>query len=214
MIVAIHQPNFAPWLGFFHKMRSADVFVLLDDADFSKNGYINRVRIQGNRWMSVPVRTSLGTPIAEVQLADRRFPESHRGILRAEYGKSPQVEEFIGLERAMAGASDKLVELNLAILDYLRAKLGVTTPLVRSSTLSAGGASTERLVAIVSEMKGDIYLSGSGGRGYQDETLFHEVGIDVRYNDFSSKLARAGEEYSALHALFTRSSSECETVLW
>ena len=48
MIVTIHQPNFAPWTGFFDKMTKADVFVLLDTVPFTKGGFQNRVRIKGH----------------------------------------------------------------------------------------------------------------------------------------------------------------------
>ena len=43
MIVTIHQPNFAPWTGYFDKMTKADVFVLLDTVPFTKGGFQNRV---------------------------------------------------------------------------------------------------------------------------------------------------------------------------
>ncbi|MGC9114363.1 MAG: WbqC family protein [Candidatus Micrarchaeia archaeon] len=61
MIVAVHQPNYLPWLGFFDKMRSCDVFVFLDDAAFSKNTVENSNRIKtpnGELWLTVPVKTA------------------------------------------------------------------------------------------------------------------------------------------------------------
>src|SRR5215467_2598883 len=61
MIVTIHQPNYLPWSGFFHKMSQSDKFVLLDTVPFSKNSYQNRCKIktpQGETWLTIPVRTS------------------------------------------------------------------------------------------------------------------------------------------------------------
>ena len=58
MKVAIHQPNYFPWIGYFYKMSLADVFVVLDDSQYSKNGYQNRVKIKtptGSVWMTQPV---------------------------------------------------------------------------------------------------------------------------------------------------------------
>src|SRR3546814_3690829 len=72
MIVAIHQPNYLPWLGYFHKIARADVFVFLDDVQFSKNGYTNRVRILGDgaaRWLTIPAAVHLGDPIGAVRPA-------------------------------------------------------------------------------------------------------------------------------------------------
>ena len=60
MIVSAHQPNFAPWLGFFDKMRRSDVLVLLDTVQFIKRGYQNRTRMKGiggPQWLTVPVIT-------------------------------------------------------------------------------------------------------------------------------------------------------------
>jgi len=58
MKVAIHQPNYLPYLGYFDKIRQADIFVFLDDAQFSKGSYTNRNRIKtsnGIKWITVPL---------------------------------------------------------------------------------------------------------------------------------------------------------------
>lgn len=75
--VAIHQPNYLPWLGFFDKMSRSDVFVILDDVQFPKGApgtWISRARIAMNgqrRWLSVPIRRSSGLQIIEaVQYVD------------------------------------------------------------------------------------------------------------------------------------------------
>ena len=58
MIVAIHQPQYLPWIGYFDKLDRADVFVLLDNVQYKKNEWQNRNRIrtsQGWQWITVPV---------------------------------------------------------------------------------------------------------------------------------------------------------------
>ena len=62
-VVAIHQPNFFPWLGYFDKIRRSDVFVFLDDVQYQKTGgtWSNRVRILTNgegRWLTAPIDRS------------------------------------------------------------------------------------------------------------------------------------------------------------
>lgn len=184
-------------------MREADVFVLLDDADFSKNSYTNRVRVQGDRWLSVPVKARLGTPINEVRLADPGFPEKHWGILRSIYGRRQTIDDFVTTEQSAVASSDLLVDANLAILGFLRERLGIHTRLVRSSDLNVQGVSTQRLVSIVSELNGDVYLSGLGGRSYQNESLFRDAGICVDYSRFDATEVGPDATYSALHALLT-----------
>ena len=71
MKVAIHQPNYLPWMGYFHKMHHADVFIFLDDVQFTKGSHINRVKIlsgKGPRWLTVPVvKVKLGQNIIDVR---------------------------------------------------------------------------------------------------------------------------------------------------
>jgi len=71
MIVAIHQPQFMPWLGYFDKMDRADCFVLLDNVQFKKNEWQNRNRIktaQGAMWLTVPVTYRFPARILEVEV--------------------------------------------------------------------------------------------------------------------------------------------------
>jgi hypothetical protein len=201
MIVGIHQPNFAPWAGFFNKMRACDTFVLLDDVAFSKGSYTNRVRVSGDRWLTVPVHTRLGTRTCDVSISDKRFPRRHAGILESEYGKSPIVDEFADVEESALSASENLADFNIAVLAYLRTKLSIDTPLIRSSTLQVTGSATSRLVAIVRQLRGSAYLSGTGGRNYQDESLFHEAGIEVKYVQRAMSPSNSTVGYSILHGL-------------
>ena len=108
-LVAIHQPNFLPWLGYFDKLARADVFVLLDDAQFPKKGgtWVNRARllVSGRPdWVTVPVdRSYHGTrTIIEMQIDDarpwrRKLIEDARAELRACAGllETMQIEEIL-----------------------------------------------------------------------------------------------------------------------
>ena len=76
--VSIHQPLYFPWLGYFFKIGSADEFVFLDDAQFVKNGIVNRNRIwtlQGIKWLSIPVKNRLGQAINETKFSDPALEE-------------------------------------------------------------------------------------------------------------------------------------------
>ena len=71
MRVAIHQPHYLPWLGYFAKWAAADRFIFLDTVQYEKNGWQNRNRVKtpdGPRWLTVPVHARLGTPIREVTI--------------------------------------------------------------------------------------------------------------------------------------------------
>src|SRR5215475_5075930 len=93
MKLAIHQPHYLPWLGYFAKWAAADLFVFLDTVQYEKNGWQNRNRIktrEGARWLTVPVRARLGTPIREVLIdSSQPWRDRHFAALESAYGGAP-----------------------------------------------------------------------------------------------------------------------------
>lgn len=191
-LVAIHQPNYAPWLGFFAKVAAADVFVLLDDAQFSKNGYINRVRVLGPsgvpRWLTVPVNVSLGDPIRAVRPARADWARAHRDTLRGAYGKAAAFRTvWPEVERIYDGLPEGgLAEVNGALIRALAGTLGLESRFVAASDLGASDlAGDDRLVALVRAVDPEgTYLSGRGAAKYQDPDKFATAGLGFRYCRF------------------------------
>jgi hypothetical protein len=192
MIVAIHQPNFAPWLGFFDKMRAADLFVLLDTVPYTKGGYQNRTRIkstEGAAWLTIPVITkaSLGQLTRLVAIDNtRRWAHAHRQTLESCYRPCPGYSELLPqLERVYAQPPELLVDFTAATIGLIRSALAIDTGMIWASELDlTPGAASEYLAEIVSTLGGSVYLSGVSGRRYLDETPFHDRGLEVRYQEF------------------------------
>jgi hypothetical protein len=191
MLVAIHQPNYAPWLGYFAKISRADVFVFLDNVQFSKNNYINRVQIDGggrSRWLTIPVSHRMGDPIDRVRAANLQWPRSHLDCLRSCYSRaaawrevSPWLEEtYLNLPQ------DNLAASNVALIEALAAQLGLVCRFRCASEFDTGDAtSDDRLIAIVKSLgEGASYLSGRGGAKYQDPAKFQSAGVPMVYSDF------------------------------
>ena len=101
MIVAVHQPQYLPWIGYFHKIDQADVFVLLDTVQFKKNEWQNRNRIktaQGPQWLTVPVGYKYPQLINEVAINNTvRWQHKQRQAILTNYRKAAcyeYLEEF------------------------------------------------------------------------------------------------------------------------
>ena len=194
-VVAIHQPNFFPWLGYFDKLERADTFVLLDTVEFSKGSRTNRVEVlvgDEPRWITAPVqRAGIGGPIKDVLTDTQR---DWRGkivkTLQQSYSGVEAVEDLVLCEET------RLAAYNEHGIRQVAETLGITTPIVRASDLRADGRATERLIAIVRAVGGSAYLAGGGAGGYQEDERFAGAGIELIPQDFA-----APHGLSVLHQL-------------
>jgi WbqC-like protein family len=191
MITAVHQPNYAPWLGYFAKIAQADIFVFLDDAQYSKNNYINRVQIDSGgaaKWLTIAVRHRFGDRINTVKVADAGWRRSHLDILRSRYeGARAFPEVWPWLSQVFAGlTSDGLAQVNETLILAIAARLDLRARVVRASeTATQQYSGDDRLVAILRSIgDGLTYLSGKGGAKYQDPATFAQAGIKLKYSDF------------------------------
>ena len=191
MIVAIHQPNFLPWLGYFYKMARADRFVFLDSVPFAKGSYTNRVKIKtasGPQWWTIPVVThgKLGQPIVKVQCSHKEdWRKKAVMTLKTNYQKCRHFQPYADrILQVLASGGDGLADLNIGLIGYVCEQLGIRTPTVRSSGMAAQGAATDLLIVLCRELGADTYLSGSGGANYQDEAAFQAAGIRLIYANY------------------------------
>ncbi|HLP61300.1 MAG TPA: WbqC family protein [Candidatus Deferrimicrobium sp.] len=203
-IVAIHQPNFMPWLGFFYKWSKADLMVFLDDVAFTKGSYINRTRIRdaaNEQWLTIPVHQKgrLNQPIAETGIKnDLPWRDSVLGKLRSCYGKARYFKNyFLGFEAVIMKEHLLLAGLNIELLQWLAGLLEIKTPWVLSSSLEGvSGKATDRLVSICRQLGASAYLSGFGGQKYQEEEEFKKHHIELAVYDFQHPVyPQRGEEF-------------------
>ncbi len=192
MIVAIYQPVYLPWLGFFEKMRSSDVFVLLDDVPFSRNSIHNRNLIKtarGRLWLTVPVKTKgrFGQLINETEIDNsQNWARKHWETIRQNYHNSKHWSDHANaLESIYTQQWVRLMGLNVALIKYVASALDIERPIVMSSSLAVKKQGTERIVAICKKLGADTYLSGIGARAYQDDSLFQHSSIKLIYQKFT-----------------------------
>ncbi len=190
-MVAIHQPNFLPWIGYFYKIAKSDIFVFLDNVQYVKNSFVNRNKVktpQDAIWLTVPVSFKFGELINEVKINNQiRWREKHLKTFEMNYKRVDFFEDVFEIIKGIYCSRDwqNLSDLNISLAEAIACYLGLNTSFVKSSTLGVEAKSTELLMQIVKKVGGDIYLSGFGGVKYQEETEFAKAGIKLMYSDFN-----------------------------
>lgn len=191
MIVSIHQPNYLPWLGFFYKMWRSDRMVLLDNVQYSKNSFQNRNRIKaagGAVWLSVPVMTAgrLAQSTDSVKIAPgMKWQKNHLQTIRQYYQRAPYFTLYLPeLLRVYEQPWVRLLDLNVALIRLMADALQISTPLLFASDLGVEGNGTKLLIDTCHSAGATRYLSGFGGRDYQDPEQMVAAGIQLEVYDF------------------------------
>lgn len=194
-VVAIHQPNFFPWLGFFDKIARSDAFIALDHVQFPKTrdgNWGNRVKMQlyGNAdWVTVPlVRGYQGFRRIDEMQIDNHAPWRRKlaRALQDSYGRAGRFRDvFPAILALVEHPTDNLADYNLHAITSICEGLKIPTKhIVRSSTLKVAGGKTDLLIDLVGIVGGTAYLAGGGASGYQDDSLLEAAGIPVAYQSF------------------------------
>jgi hypothetical protein len=202
MIVAGHQPNYLPWLGFFDKIKRSDLFIIEDNVQFEQQGFTNRNRIltaDGVKWLSVPIEhTKKQLLINEIRIANKSEPDwksRHWLTLKFNYCKAPYWRDFSGFfEDTYQREWALLINLNMHLIRGIMGFLGIETPLVMSSSLGAKGKKSDLIVAQCKAVGADVQLAGEGGKGYIDEELFKSAGVELVFQDFTHPVYNQTQE--------------------
>jgi len=196
MLVAIHQPHYIPWLGYLDRMARSDLFIILDHVQFERRNYQNRtmIRCEGEeKWLTVPVvqlsqkEKIVDKLVDNTEAGTRAWGPTHFKTLKYAYRKAPFFPVYEQRLRDILEAKwDKLVDLDLAMLDFLRDAFEIRTALRRSSEMKAEGARSELLLNLCVECgPGTVFHGGIGGsRRYLDTAAFANAGIGVQWQEF------------------------------
>jgi len=190
--IAIAQPTYLPWLGYFDLIDQVDKFVLLDTVQFEKQSWQQRNRIKtptGLLWLTVPVafRGRLGQKIQEVEIRDADFSRKHLRAIELNYGRALFFNvHFPALSSILHECTPRmpLVDLNVKLLRWLMKVMDINTPLIMASSLGREGKRTKLLANICQELGATQYVSPVGSAEYllnemrilkdsKVETVFH-----------------------------------------
>jgi len=191
--VAIMQPTYLPWLGYFDLIDQSDCFVFLDSVQFSKRSWQqrNRVKGPGNKsfWLTVPVQSKgrRNQDINEVTIDDTKsLEELHVQTITHFYRKAPYFSSYIDeLKAILCRPYRLLVELNIDLITWLCTQIGIGGEMILSSSLNCDGTNVQRLVSICKKLEADRYISAPGSRDYiGDDELFLLNDIELTYHSY------------------------------
>ncbi len=202
-VVAIMQPTFLPWLGYFALMDQVDHFVLLDDVQFSYRSFQRRNRIKtahGPLTLTVPCKNGK-YPIRDVEIAvpPQKLQKKIMRSISQSYAKAPHKTKIISvLERVFEQDHKKLCHINSTLIQEIAILLEIDTNLYFASKLDIAKMDKSiRLVKICEKFHADQYLSAPGSFAYlKDFNPFESSPIELRFFSFSHPV------YSQLHGTF------------
>ncbi len=207
LIVAAHQPNFIPYLGFFDKMKKSNIFVIRDEVLFVKNEFQNRNLIRVNsydnlysptsKWLTVPVDHPYDyikyvTIKKDVTRHNKLWHLHMLHEIEASYANAPFFSTYFPeIKKIFDNTDDLLITLNMKIINFLKSVFKIKTEIILASTLNLKplhyqkSDATEDLVSICQKLEAEVYLSGIGGKGYLEYNQFKHAKIAVQFQNFN-----------------------------
>ena len=191
MIIAIIQPNFLPWLGYFEQMARADLFVYLDDVQYTRKDWRNRNRLKspaGVKIVTVPVKKheAFITLINEIRITDQPWQNKLLQQIQNWYGEAKYWSKvFPALQEIMEKDWKFLVDLNYALNDTIARMLNITTPCFLSSEIPDKAADkNQKILDICLHHGADILYDGQSARNFLNIDLFSKHGVSVVFQDY------------------------------
>lgn len=194
MRLAIHQPEFMPWPGFFYKMALADLYVVFDHVQFKKRYFENRNKIVSpsgdTSWINVPVKTKgkYTQSINEVEIDnDQRWKSKMLKKIQHCYGSAQYFEEYYDEFASLLNnkEGEKLIDLNLEIINFIRKKLGITVPMAFSSSMDVDSfKGSDLILRICLVNNANTYLCGASGKDYLNVGNFEKNSVAIKWLDY------------------------------
>lgn len=197
MILSIHQPNFLPWIGYFSKVNQSDIFILLDNIQYPRGKSVaNRASIKtpnGPLELVVPIpKSNFSTSNGIFNYNDIFFTNANwnakmiKSITQA-YSKAPFFYHYWDRIKEMVCLSS-FSEMNVSFIKFIICELELKTKVYRLSEIpNISDERNQRIIDLCNHFRANVYLSGSGGKNYNDENLFKRNDISIKYSDYIPK---------------------------
>lgn len=192
MILTAHQPTYLPWLGLFHKIAVADMFVSFNQVQYEVKSWSNRNRVKtstGPIWLSVPVLKSgfLQKSMSEIKIDNTSsWARKHWKSLEMLYKPAPYFAHYADfLEDVYLKRTWRtLVELNEHMLRWFMAELGIKTPFRSAADYAFQGTKSDLVLDMCVQLGARTYIFGAQGRDYADVAAFRAKGVEPLFQDY------------------------------
>lgn len=188
--IAIMQPYFLPYIGYFQLIKVVDEFIIYDNIQFSKSGWFHRNRILENGkdvYISLPIKKDSDyIDVNERYLADSFEKDKLKMIskIKNNYQKAPYFEKIMPLVESIFQCQHKnLFTFTFQSLKIICEYLKIDTPFIVSSTISIDHSlkGVDKVKALVKQLKGDVYVNAIGGMALYDKEDFKKEEIDLQF---------------------------------
>jgi hypothetical protein len=191
MRLAIMQPYFLPYIGYFQLMAAVDKFIILDDVNFINRGWINRNRIPINdqpHWLTVPlVKASQNRLINEIDIViDDGWKVKMLRIVKASYATAPFAESMLSLfSRMVADAEGSLSSFLCRTFEQVTTYIGIDVCIEPTSAIypKEGRKGQQRILDICLREGATSYVNLPGGRNLYDKDMFASAGVELMFLD-------------------------------
>lgn len=201
-------------MGFFHKIHQSDVFVFIDEVQFVKGSYCNRLKYKESggspAWLTLPVKYKMGQSFLEVNPDNQEaFLKKAKATIAGSYGRAPYYHEIADeLFELFENKYSNIAELNIALVKWVCTRLEIQTVFKRQSEMDqCFGKNNQLTSGIVKHVGGTVYLSGSGARKYNDPAVYEECGVELRYQQFIP------QSYQQQHGAFIEGLSIIDALM-
>jgi len=190
MRLGIMQPYFLPYIGYFQLLNIVDEFVVYDNIEFTKKGWINRNRILVNgtdSYITLPLKKDSDyLPIQKRYLADTWLSERKKILNRIfeSYKKAPHFDSVYPIiEQCLLNNDINLFGFILNSIETIAQYLNISTSLIISSSLDINHnlKSEKKAIAICKAKQADVYINLAGGMDLYNKLNFANEGIDLLF---------------------------------
>lgn len=220
--IAIMQPYFFPYGGYYRLFAAADVFVVLDCVQFPRRGWVHRNQLTNTngepQWMTLPL---VKGDRDSTRICDLKFPENAQNLMEEQIRRFPCLktieEKDPRLAAILADFSVSPVQYLVRGLEWATERLGISRPILLSSSLEIPESlkAQDRIIEIAKRMNAKHYINAPGGRGLYEVGAFEAAGLSLSFlpdyiGSYKSILERLLEESaSSISREIFQSSTLC-----